>query len=64
MQQIIPTRKSYHDWRGRPSLIKITNRQPTGGWNVPMSNNGGGPFNGGNNKPPRGGKSGHLVAQK
>ncbi len=60
MQQIIPIGEPYHDWKGRPFPIRNVGRQPTSGWTVLVSNNGGRPFNGSNNKPPRGCTNGSL----
>jgi hypothetical protein len=58
MPQTIPIEKSYHDRKGRPSLIGDVGRLLTGGWTIPTSNNGGGPFNRGGNEPLGGGGSG------
>jgi hypothetical protein len=54
MPQIIPTKKLYHEQRGQPSPIGDVGGFPTGRWIVPMSNDGGEPFSGGGNRPPRG----------
>ncbi len=53
MPQIVPNKKLYHDWRGRPPLIGNANRLHVGGQIVPISNGGGGPFSGDGNKPLR-----------
>jgi hypothetical protein len=58
MPQIIPTKKSYHDWKGRPSPIRNVGRLLTSGWIVPISNGSGGPFNGRGNGPLGGGSNG------
>lgn len=50
MTWIVPTRKLYHEWRGRPSSIWF----PISGWNVLMNNGGGEPFGNGDNNVPRG----------
>ncbi len=62
MPQIIPIRKPYHEQKGRPSPIRNACKLPISRWGVLISNNGGGPFNNGNNGPlggnrPKGGGS-------
>jgi len=47
-------KKLYHEQRGQPSSIGDVGGFPIGRWIIPMSINGGEPFNGGGNKPPRG----------
>jgi hypothetical protein len=42
MLQILPIRKLYHEWRGKPSPIGNVGRPPTSGWAILISNNGGG----------------------
>jgi hypothetical protein len=44
MPRIIPTKKPYHDWRGKPSPIGDVGRSFTGGQIVPINNGDGGPF--------------------
>ncbi len=60
MPLIILTRKSYHEWRGKPSLIGDVGRPPTGGRAIPINNGGGGPFGSGGYGPLRGGGNGPL----
>ncbi len=60
MSWIIPTRKWYHEWKGKPSLIGDVSTPPTSGQIVPINNNGGGPFGIGSDGTPRGGGSGPL----
>jgi len=57
MPQIIPNKKSYHDWKGRPSLIGNANRLHVGGQIVPINNGSGGPFSKGGNEPLKDGPS-------
>jgi hypothetical protein len=66
-----PIGKLYIEQRGIPSPIRDDGGLPTNGWNVPISNDNGGPFDiGGNgplggdsNSPPRGGGNRSLRAQ-
>ncbi len=44
MPQIIPTKKLYHDQKGRPSPIGDVGRLLMGGWTVLINNGSGGPF--------------------
>jgi hypothetical protein len=46
MPWIIPTKKLYREWKGRPSLIGNVGRPPTSGQVVPINNGDGGPFGG------------------
>ncbi len=60
MPQIVPTKKSQHDWKGKPSSIRNANRSYVGGQIIPINNGGGGLFSrggndrlgGGGNNPP------------
>lgn len=60
MPWIGPIRKLYHDWRGRPSPNKDGGKLCIGGWIVSISDNNGGPFDGGGKRPPRGGNNDPL----
>ncbi len=60
MPQIVLTKKSYHDRKGRPPPIKDGDKLCTGGWTVPFSNDNGGPFGKTGKRPPRGGNSNPL----
>jgi hypothetical protein len=60
MLQIIPTKKMYHEQKGKPSLIGNANGMPIEGQVVLFSKGGGGPSGGGGgllrgsgNKPPK-----------
>jgi hypothetical protein len=57
MPWTIPTKKPYHERKGRPSLIWDGGGLPTRGKKVSMNNGGGKPFGNGGNDPPRGGGS-------
>ncbi len=54
MPWIVPTKKLYHERRGKPSPIGITSRSCTNGQVVPINNGDGGPFGRGGNGPPIG----------
>jgi hypothetical protein len=60
MSQIIPTKKLYHEWSGKPSLIGNVYKPPSSGQVVPINNNGGGLFDNGSDGPLGGGGSGPL----
>ncbi len=47
MPRIVPTKKLFHEWKGKPYLIKDIGRLPTDGRIAPTNNDGGKPFNGG-----------------
>ncbi len=49
LSRIIPTRKLYHEQKGRPSPIGNVGGLATNGWAIPISNNVGKPFDGGGN---------------
>jgi hypothetical protein len=55
MPQIIPTKKLYHDQKGRPSPIGDVGRLLMGGWTVLINNGSGGPFDKGGNRLQKGG---------
>jgi hypothetical protein len=54
MPWIVLIRKPYHERRGKPSPIRDACRLRISRWGVLISNDGGEPFNGGNNGPPGG----------
>ncbi len=58
MPQIIPTKKLYHERRGKPSPIGNVGRLLTSGQIVPTNKGGGKPLSSGGNRPPRGGGDG------
>ncbi len=60
MPWIVPTRKSYHEQRGKPSQIGDASRPPIGGRAIPINNGGGGPFGGSSNGPLGGSGGGPL----
>jgi hypothetical protein len=60
MPQIFPTRKLYHDQRGKSSSIGDVGRLPTSGRTTFINNSGGGRFDkGGGNGPLRSGNRTH-----
>ncbi len=68
MPWIVFIGKSYHDQKGKPSLIGNVNRLLSNGRTLPISNDNGRPFGGGSNEPSRseplrGSNSGHLGDQ-
>ncbi|CAK9268011.1 unnamed protein product [Sphagnum jensenii] len=54
MPRIVPTKKLYHDRKGRPSSIGDASRELISGRSIPINNNGGGLFGGGGNGLPKG----------
>jgi hypothetical protein len=44
MPQFVPAKKSYHDWRGRPSPVGDVGRPLISGRIIPIGNDGGGLF--------------------
>jgi hypothetical protein len=60
MSQIVPTKKLYHDHKGKLSLIRDVNRLSTGGQTIPINNDIIEPFDRGGNKPLGGSGNGPL----
>ncbi len=58
MPRIIPIKKPYHGRKIIPSQVKDVGEPPIGGQTTPISNDGGGPFGSGGNRPLGGGGGG------